>query len=250
MRLADKIALVTGGSRGNGRAIALGFAGEGADVAVNYHTHEAEAHSAVEEIRALGRQAIAIQADTSNSAQVNAMVAQVLGQFGRIDLLVNNAGVLKRTPFLEITEAEWDWLMDINLKGYFLVGQAVARQMVKRGSGAIINISSMGQRVAMPNLTHYSTSKGGVYQLTRQMALELAEHGIRVNAICPGLIETDINRRDIAREEFRRSRLAQIPLKLIGRPEDLVGAAVYLASEEARLVTGAEIAVDGGVTIR
>ncbi len=249
MRLEGKIALVTGGSRGNGRAIALGFAREGADLAINYRSHEAEALSAVEEIRALGGRAIAVQADTSRSGQVRAMVARVVEEFGRIDILVNNAGVLKRTPFLEISEEEWDWILDVNLKGYFLVGQAVAREMVKRGRGVIINISSIGQQVPSPNLAHYNSSKGGVSQLTRQMALELASYGIRVNALCPGLIETDLNRADIAREEFRNARLASIPMKAIGRPEDLVGAALYLASDESRLVTGTHLFVDGGVAM-
>jgi len=249
MRLAGKVALVTGGSRGNGRAIALGFAREGADLAINYRSHEAEALSAVEEIRAMGRRAMAIQADTSNAGQVRAMVGRVMEEFRRIDILVNNAGVLRRTPFLEISEEEWDWIMSVNLKGYFLVGQAVAREMAKCGHGAIINISSVGERVPSPDLAHYNTSKGGVSQLTRQMALELAPHGIRVNALCPGLIETDLNRADIAREEFRSARLASIPMKAIGRPEDLVGAAVYLASEESRLVTGIHLFVDGGVSM-
>jgi len=125
----------------------------------------------------------------------------------------------------------------------------VAREMAKRGSGVIINVSSMGQRVASPNLAHYNSSKGGVSQLTRQMALELAPHGIRVNALCPGLIETDLNRADIARAEFRDARLASIPMKTIGRPEDLVGAALYLAGEESRLVTGTHLFVDGGATM-
>ncbi len=249
MRLTGKTALVTGASRGNGRAIAVGLAREGADVAVNYRDHEAEARSAVEEMRALGRNAIAAQADTSNAAQVNAMVQTVLDRFGRIDILVNNAGVLKRTPFLEITEAEWDWMLDINLKGCFLVGQSVAKEMVKRRNGTIINVSSIGRRVAALGSTHYNTSKAGVYQLSRQMALELAEYGIRVNTISPGLIETDMNRKDIAKPEFREARLARIPLRLIGTPEDLVGAVVYLASDEARLVTGSEIFIDGGVTV-
>jgi NAD(P)-dependent dehydrogenase (short-subunit alcohol dehydrogenase family) len=249
MRLEGKTALVTGGSRGNGRAIAVGLAREGADVAVNYRSHEAEALSAVEEIRATGRRGVAVQADTSNSAQVRAMVDQVLAEFGRIDVLVNNAGILKRTPFLEISEEEWDQILDVNLKGYFLVGQAVAREMVRQKGGVILNISSMGEVVPAPNATHYNVSKGGVGQLTRQMALELASHGIRVNALCPGLIETDINRQDIAREEFRNARLATIPMKVIGKPEDLVGSAIFLVCDDSRLVTGTHLFVDGGVSM-
>ena len=250
MRLAGKVALVTGGSRGNGRAIAIGLAREGADVAVNYQSHVDEALSAVEGIRALGRKAIAVQADCSNAAQVAAMVDRVAEEFGRIDVLVSNAGILKRTPFLEITEEEWDWIMDVNLKGCFLVGQAVARRMVKQKGGVIINVSSVGAVNPGLNVAHYNTSKAGVSQLTRNMAFELAVHGIRVNSLCPGLIETDINRKDLAHAGFRNARLASIPMKLIGSPEDLVGSAVYLACDDSCLVTGIQLFVDGGVTMR
>jgi NAD(P)-dependent dehydrogenase (short-subunit alcohol dehydrogenase family) len=250
MRLAGKVALVTGGSRGNGRAIAIGFAREGADVAVNYQSHVDEALSAVEGIRALGRKAIAVQADCSNSAQVAAMVDRVAEEFGRIDVLVSNAGILRRTPFLEITEEEWDWIMDVNLKGCFLVGQAAARRMVKQKGDVIINVSSVGAVNPGLNVAHYNTSKAGVSQLTRNMAFELAGHGIRVNSLCPGLIETDINRKDLAHAGFRNARLASIPMKLIGSPEDLVGSAVYLACDDSCLVTGIQLFVDGGVTMR
>jgi NAD(P)-dependent dehydrogenase (short-subunit alcohol dehydrogenase family) len=168
-----------------------------------------------------------------------------------IDILVNNAGVLKRTPFLEITEGEWDWTLDTNLKGYFMAGQAVARRMIGREiGGTIINMSSAGQAVAAPNLTHYCVAKAGIEMLTKQMALELAPHKIRVNALAPGLIETDLNRQDIADPAFRERRMARIPLQLIGVPEDIVGAVLFLANEEeSRLVTGASIFIDGGQTI-
>jgi 3-oxoacyl-[acyl-carrier protein] reductase len=249
MKLANRVALVTGGSRSIGRAIAIGLAREGADVAVNYVGHEDAARSAVREIESLGRRAVAVRADTSDAQQVDAMVARAVEELERIDILVNNAGVLKRTPFLELSEEEWDRVLDVNLKGYFLVGQAAARDMVTRTSGNIINIASAGGILAAPNLTHYNTAKGGVIQLTRQMAFELVGHGIRVNAICPGLIETDLNREDLADQEFREFRLANIPMRIIGTPEDLVGTAVYLASDDSRLVTGAQIFVDGGQTI-
>jgi NAD(P)-dependent dehydrogenase (short-subunit alcohol dehydrogenase family) len=249
MRLAGKVALITGGSRGMGRAIALGFAREGADVAINYRSQEGEALSAVRAVQELGRRAIAVQADVTSAREVRAMADRVIQEFGRIDVLVNNAGVLRRTPFLEITEAEWDAILDTNLKGCFLVTQTVAREMVRRRSGVIINMSSIGQQVAGPNVTPYNTSKGGVAQFTRQVALELVDYGIRVNAICPGLIETDMNRQDIAQEGFRAKRLAGIPMKVIGKPEDVVGAALFLASDESRLVTGSHLFVDAGVTM-
>jgi len=251
MRLEGKRALVTGGSRSIGRGIALGLAREGADVAVGYRGSRADAESAVREIETLGRRAVAVQGSTDAGADVERIVAEAHGFLGGLDILVNNAGVLKRTPLLEITEAEWDAILDVNLKGYFLVAQAVARRMVKdRTPGAIVNVSSAGQAVAAPNLTHYCVSKAGVEMLTKQLALELAPHKIRVNAIAPGLIETDMNRADIAQADFRKRRLARIPLGEIGVPDDLVAAVVYLASnDESRLVTGASLFIDAGQTI-
>ncbi|MXX56913.1 MAG: 3-oxoacyl-ACP reductase FabG [Gemmatimonadetes bacterium] len=251
MRLEGKRALVTGGSRGIGRAIALGLAREGADVAVNYRNSRGDAGSAVREIEQMGRRTVAVQGSTSSRPDVERFVAEADDFLGGLDILVNNAGILKRTPFLEIGEEEWDAILDVNLKGYFLVGQAVARRMVATGTrGAIVNVSSAGQAVAGPNLAHYCVSKAGVGMLTKEMALELASHNIRVNAVAPGLIETDINRADIAQDAFREGRLARIPLGLIGAPADVVGAVVFLAAnEEARLMTGASVFVDGGQTI-
>ena len=251
MRLEGKRALVTGGSRGIGRAIALGLGREGADVAVNYRQSRADAGSAVREIERRRRRAVAVRGSTSSRSDVERFVAEAHDFLGGLDILVNNAGILKRTPFLDILEEEWDAVLDVNLKGYFLVGQAVARRMVEAGTpGAIVNVSSAGQAVAGPNLTHYCVSKAGVQMLTKEMALELAPHNVRVNAVAPGLIETDINRADIARDAFREGRLARIPLGLIGAPDDVVGAVVFLSSNhEARLMTGASVFVDGGQTI-
>ncbi len=251
MRLEGKRALVTGGSRGIGRAIALALAREGADLAVNYRRSRADADGAVGEIEQMGRRAVAVQGSTDSRADVERFVAEAHDVLGGLDVLVNNAGILKRTPFLEISEEEWDAIVDVNLKGYFLVGQAVARRMVGAGTaGAIVNVSSAGQAVAAPNLTHYCVSKAGVEMLTKEMALELAPHRIRVNAVAPGLIETDINRADIAQDAFREGRLARIPLREIGTPDDVVGAVVFLASnDEARLMTGASVFVDAGQTI-
>ena len=251
MRLAGKRALVTGGSRSIGRGIAVGLAREGADVAVGYRSSREDAESAVRQIEATGRRAVAVQGSTDSCSDVERFVAEAHDFLGGLDILVNNAGVLKRTPLLEISEEEWDAILNVNLKGYFLVGQAVARRMVENGTpGAIVNVSSAGQAVAAPNLTHYCVSKAGVEMLTKQMALELAPHHIRVNAIAPGLIETDMNRADIARDDFRERRLARIPLGEIGTPDDLVGSVVYLASnDEARLVTGATLFIDAGQTI-
>jgi NAD(P)-dependent dehydrogenase (short-subunit alcohol dehydrogenase family) len=251
MRLSGRRALVTGGSRGIGRAIALGIAREGADVAVNYRSDREAAERTASQIRGLGRRAAVVQGNVAVRHDVERFVAEAAAALGPIDLLVNNAGILKRTPLLEIEEREWDAIVDTNLKGAFLVGQAVARQMLERKlEGAIVNVGSTAQAAAAPNLTHYAVSKAGVAMLTRQMALELAPHRIRVNAVAPGLIETDLNRKDIADPEFRERRLARIPLRIVGAPEDVVGAVVYLAANaEARLVTGASFFVDAGQTI-
>src|SRR5690606_17187912 len=195
-------------SRSIGRAIALGFAREGAKVVVNYRRGAAEADAVVAEIAAAGGEAIPVQADVRRRDEVVRMVATAVDRFGRLDVLVNNAGILKRTPFLEITEEEWDDVLATNLKAYFFCAQAVAPTMIAQGSGSIVNISSANQEVASLNLAHYVASKGGVRMLTRQLALELAPHGVRVNAIAPGMVETDLNRADLADEEFRNYRLS------------------------------------------
>ena len=249
MRLKDKVALVTGGSRSIGRAIALGFAREGADVAVNYQSSAEAAVKVVEEIQGMGRKAIAVQADVSAATQVRCMVDQVIKDFGHIDILVNNAGILSRVSFFEITEEEWDRVLGVTMKGPFLVGQAVARHMVQQGSGTIINISSISAHVAADEITHYQVAKAGVAMLTRGMAFELAKHGIRVNAIEPGLFLTDMNRERLTNPQISAPRFARILLGRPGQPEELVGAAVYLASAESSFTTGTAIRVDGGQTI-
>jgi NAD(P)-dependent dehydrogenase (short-subunit alcohol dehydrogenase family) len=249
MKLAGKVAVVTGGSRSIGRAISLGLAAEGASVVVNYRTDATAAGQVVAEIERRGGKAVSGRADTSKAAEVEALMSKAVAEFGQIDILVNNAAVLKRTPFLEITEDEWDEILSVNLKGYFLCAQAAARRMVPRKSGVIINMSSASEELAGINLTHYCCAKGGVRLLTRQLALELAPHGIRANSIAPGLIETDLNRADIADPEFREHRLGMIPLRLIGEPDDVIGAAVFLASEDSRLATGSTLFLDAGQTI-
>lgn len=247
MRLKDKVALVTGGSRSIGRAIALGFAREGADVAVNYLRAGRAAHEVVQAISAMNRRALAVQADVSQAKQVEAMVGQVAETFGHIDILVNNAAQIVRSPFLEITEELWDRVVGVDLKGDFLVGQAVARQMVKQNhGGAIINVSSICATLAQYELAHYQAAKGGINALTRGMALELAPYGIRVNVLQPGVTITDVNRNQFGTEEKRTARAAKIPLKRLGTPDDLVGAAIYLASEESAFTTGIALPVDGG----
>jgi NAD(P)-dependent dehydrogenase (short-subunit alcohol dehydrogenase family) len=245
-KLTDKVALVTGGGRGIGRAIALALGREGADVAVNYEKHEAAAEEVVGELRGMGRKALAVAADVSQADQVQDMVRRVLDAFGHIDILVNNAGIANRVPFLQITEAEWDRIMAVDLKGSFLVSQAVARHMVERRYGRIINMISISSFIAIPGLVHYQAAKGGVLMLTKGMALELVPYGILVNAIAPGAIATDINRERFSNPDILARRVSTIPMGRVGTPQEVAGAAVYLASDECTFTTGSVIAMDGG----
>ncbi len=249
MRLQGRVALVTGAGRGIGRAIALRLGEEGADVAVNYCRSKDAAEQVACKIREMGRRATAVQGDVSDPESVESMVGAVTGEFGRIDILVNNAGVLRRQPFLDMALEDWDWTLGTNLRGTFVVSQCVARVMKDQGKGNIVNVASIFARNASPGATAYAVSKAAVSMLTKQMAVELAQYGLRVNEIDPGLTETDLNRKDIARPEFLEPRLARIPLRRIGQPEDLAGAVTFLASDDAAMITGASIFIDGGATI-
>jgi NAD(P)-dependent dehydrogenase (short-subunit alcohol dehydrogenase family) len=247
-RLRGKTALVTGGSRGVGRAIALALAREGADVAVGYV--QSGADEVLAAIRELGRRGLAIAADVRRTAEVEAMVECVWAELGRLDILVNNAGVLRRTPFLEIAEDEWDWMLDTNLRACFVVSQVVARRMVAQGGGTIVNVSSVGQALAGRGLAHYCVSKAGVGMLTKAMALELAPYGVRVNAVCPSTVVTDLNRADAARPEWVEGQVARLAVPRLGEPEDVAGAVVFLAAEEeSRMAVGTCLFLDHGRSI-
>ena len=245
MRLEGKVALVTGAQQGIGRAIAVALARDGADVGVNFLDDASAAEGVAGEIRGLGRRAITVQGDVSQAASVESMVKTVVDALGPPDVLVNNAGVFPRAAFLELPEREWDHVLGINLKGSFLCAQAVARALVAAGRpGAIVNISSSAVR-GDPRGVHYSSSKAGVVGLTRAMALALASHRIRVNAIAPGLTDTAQPRYGNTEEQIAE-RAREIPLGRIAQPEEIAKVAVFLASAESGWVTGELIHVNGG----
>jgi len=245
MRLSGKVALVTGAQQGIGRAIAVALARDGADVGVNFLDDADRAERVADEIRSLGRRALAVQADVAQAASVEAMVAAVVDALGPPDVLVNNAGVFPRASFLELQEREWDHVLGVNLKGSFLCAQAVARALVAgERPGAIVNISSSAVRGDARGV-HYSASKAGVVGLTRAMALALAPHRIRVNAIAPGLTNTQQPRYGNTEEQLA-VRAREIPLGRMAQPEEIARVAVFLASSEACWITGELIHVNGG----
>jgi len=251
MSLDGKRALVTGaGSRGIGRAIAEALGNAGADVAAHYYGDDTTVLELVTTLRAAGRLAVALSADLSDPSGARALVRRAIDELGGLDVAVCCAAVLSRVPFLDLTDAEWDRVHAVNLRGYFAVGQEAARHMVAQGvGGRIIMVSSVNQVTVNRGIAHYAATKGGVMQLAKAMALELAPTGVTVNLIAPGTIETDLNRAYLAEAGNRRAKLGLIPMDRIGRPEDVAGAAVYLASEAAAYVTGATIVVDGGLML-
>lgn len=249
-KLEGKVAVVTGGGRGIGEAISKRLAQEGAKVVVAEIDSETS-KGVVSKLKAEGLEALAIQVDVSKSADVKRMVDETLTRYEGIDILVNNAGVSKRTPFLDISEEEWDWLQSINLKGTFLCSQRVAREMVKAEKGGkIVNMSSIFVKVADPNQTNYSVSKAGVYKLTMNMAFELAPYGINVNAIAPGPVETEMTRHLVEDPEKHRLLLKSIPLGRMGQPIDISNAVSFLAGPESDFITGHLLVVDGGKIIQ
>jgi 3-oxoacyl-[acyl-carrier protein] reductase len=247
MKLIGKTALVTGASRGIGREIALELARQGADVIVNYAGSEAKAYEVVEEIKGLGREAIAIQCDVSNNESVTEMVKATIDHFGKIDILVNNAGITRDNLLMRMKENEWDDVMNINLKGVFLCTKAVTRQMMKQRNGRIINISSVVGVSGNPGQANYVAAKAGVIGLTKTSAKELASRGITVNAIAPGFITTEMT--DQLTEDIQNEMLKMIPLAQFGEPKDIAHSVVFLASDDSRYITGQTIHVNGGMVM-
>ena len=247
MKLNGKTALVTGASRGIGREIALELARQGAAVVVNYAGSEAKAHEVVDEIKGLGREAIAIQCDVSNGESVTEMVKQTIDHFGKIDILVNNAGITRDNLLMRMKENEWDDVMNINLKGVFLCTKAVTRQMMKQRYGRIINISSVVGVSGNPGQANYVAAKAGVIGLTKTSAKELASRGITVNAIAPGFITTEMT--DQLTEDIQNEMLKMIPLAKFGEPKDIAHSVVFLASDDSRYITGQTIHVNGGMVM-
>ncbi len=246
MRCAGMVALVTGGQQGIGRAIALALASEGADIVLNYLDDPDVAAGIAREIRAKGRRCFPVPGDVSRAAEVATLVDAAEREMGPVDTLINNAGTFPRAAFLDLTEARWDRVHGVNLKGSFLVAQAVARRLVTRGApGAIVNLASSAAYRSSPRGVHYVASKAGVVGLTRAMALELAPHGIRVNAIAPGLTDT-AQPRDGHSEDELQAMARQVPLGRMGQPDDVAAVALFLASSEAKHITGQVIHVNGG----
>jgi 3-oxoacyl-[acyl-carrier protein] reductase len=246
--LTGKTALVTGGSRGLGRAIALALAGQGADVAINYRGNAEAADSVVAEISGMGRKALAIQGDTSSGREsCEAIVKAALDGLGSIDILVNNAGITRDNLLMRMDADEWDAVIDTNLSGPFWMTRAIARPMLKARSGRIINMSSAAGRMGNAGQANYAAAKAGLIGLTKTTARELASRGITCNAIAPGLIETDLTA-DLP-PAATEALVGMTPLGYLGSVDDVAAAAVYFASDEARYVTGQVLGVDGGIVM-
>jgi 3-oxoacyl-[acyl-carrier protein] reductase len=246
MRLKDKVALITGGARGIGRSIALAFAQEGADIVVADVNIE-EAKKTALDIEQLGRRSLALEMDVTDYTKVEGAVNKILDKFTKVDILINNAGITKDNLLLRMSQAEWDAVLNVNLKGTFNCIKAVSRPMIKQRSGKIINIASIIGIIGNPGQANYSASKAGIIALTKTAAKELASRKINVNAIAPGFIQTEMTAK--LPEELQQKMKEAIPLNKFGSPEDVAAVCVFLASEDSSYITGQTIVVDGGMVM-
>ncbi|WOB07051.1 SDR family NAD(P)-dependent oxidoreductase [Piscinibacter gummiphilus] len=244
--LQDQVIIVTGASQGIGAACAERLSHDGAAIAL-WDVDDARGQALAASLTAQGRRAQYLHCNVARKAEVDAAIADTLNAFGRITGLVNNAGIFKAADFLDITEADWDAVLDVNLKGAFLVGQAAAREMVKTGGGAIVNMSSVNGVMAIPTIASYNVSKGGINQLTRVMALSLADRGVRVNAVAPGTIATELARNAVlGSEEAKQRIMSRTPMKRLGDPVEIADVTAFLLSSASSYMTGEIVFVDGG----
>jgi len=245
MKVKNKIAIVTGSGRGIGKSTVLELAKEGAKVVVS-DIDIKECQNVCDEIKKIGSDAIAVKCDISKKSDVDAMIKKTMQKFQKIDILINNAGVVLMKPFVEMTEKDWDFVLDINLKGVFLCTNAVVKQMIKQKSGKIISVASIAGEVGFMNTSAYCASKAGIINLTRELALELSPHNINVNAIAPGVIATKMTEDMLKDKKTKEVLLASTPLGRVGQPEEIGKAAVFLASDDSNFITGHTLVVDGG----
>jgi len=249
MRLKDKVVIVTGAARGIGQAIALRCVQEGARVVIA-DVRDEQGQATAHEIEQLGGQAMFVHCDVSRKPEVEALVQKTVEAWGRVDVLVNDAGICPFWDFTTMPEEIWDQTLDVNLKGTFLCSQAVSKVMIEKGiKGRIINIGSISSIVGGERQAHYCSTKAGINLLTASMAIALGPHGINCNAILPGPVETDINRADLAQPEKREYFIRRTPLRRIGQPEDVAGPVIFFATEDSAWCTGATLVADGGILI-
>ncbi len=246
MRLKDKVALVTGSSRGVGRAIALAYAKEGASVVVNYSSSKEAGEGVVKEIEDMGGKAILVKADVDKAAEAEELVEKGIEEFGRLDILVNNAGFTRPAMMLRMTEEQWDQVVDIHLKGAFLCSQAAGRQMKEQNGGKIINVTSVAGLVGTVGQINYSAAKGGILSMTKSIARELARYNVCANVISIGILAMGMSEKITSDEKFKDIYMNRILLKRFGQPEDVVPAFIFLASDESNYITGQLLCVDGG----
>jgi NAD(P)-dependent dehydrogenase (short-subunit alcohol dehydrogenase family) len=244
--LHERVIVITGAAQGIGAACAQRLSQDGAAVAL-WDVDDTRGQALAKSLADQGRRALYLHCNVAHKAEVDAATARTVQAFGHIDGLVNNAGIFKAANFLDITEADWDAVIDVNLKGSFLVAQAVAREMVKHGSGDIVNMSSVNGVMAIPSIASYNVSKGGINQLTRVMALSLADHGIRVNAVAPGTIATELAKNAVLGSDEARARImSRTPMKRLGEPEEIAEVCAFLLSSASSYMTGEIVYVDGG----